>query len=93
MRSVMQRMQARDLYDLWYLMEIHGLDVYFLLPEFKNKCISKDVNPNDFLTKLEQRIPQYKSRWSKSISDQIKDLPEFETVKREIMRHFKSLDL
>jgi predicted nucleotidyltransferase component of viral defense system len=29
MRSVMQRMQARDFYDIWYLLEQHGMDVDF----------------------------------------------------------------
>jgi predicted nucleotidyltransferase component of viral defense system len=29
MRSVMQRMQARDFYDLWYLLEQHEMDVDF----------------------------------------------------------------
>ena len=35
MRSVMQRMQARDLYDIWYLLEEHGLDCDFYLKEFR----------------------------------------------------------
>ena len=29
MRTVMQRMQARDFYDIWYLLEQHGMDVNF----------------------------------------------------------------
>ncbi|MCD4725593.1 MAG: nucleotidyl transferase AbiEii/AbiGii toxin family protein, partial [Bacteroidales bacterium] len=93
MRSVMQRMQARDFYDIWYLLEVHGMDVAFYLNEFKAKCESKGLNVSNFLEKLEQRLPQYKGRWQKSMIEQIKDLPAFEQVERETKRHFKNLNL
>ena len=93
LRSIMQRMQARDFYDIWYLLEIHDMDVDFYINEFKAKCKSKEVKPADFHKKLEQRLPQYKGRWQKSMIDQIKNLPDFETVLREVMRHLKKLEL
>ena len=89
----MQRMQARDLYDIWYLLEIHGMDVELLLNEFKAKCVSKAIDPTEFNTKLEPRLPQYKGRWKNSMSDQIKDLPDFDKVEREVMRQLKNLNL
>lgn len=92
LRSIMQRMQARDFYDIWYLLEVHGLELNFYQNEFAAKCKSKDVNPSDFFKKLEQRLPLYKARWQKSMKDQIKDLPEFEQVERELMRHLKLLE-
>lgn len=91
MRSIMQRMQARDFYDIWYLTEIHELETDFYLNEFIAKCESKGINPEDFFAKLEQRLPQYKARWQKSMKDQIKDLPEFEQVERETMRHLRKI--
>jgi len=93
LRSVMQRMQARDFYDIWYLLETHGLDIDFYINEFIAKCESKDVNPNDFFKKLDQRMPQYKARWQKSMKDQIQDLPEFGQVERELMRHLKKMEI
>ena len=92
LRSVMQRMQARDFYDIWYLLEVHGMDVDFYINEFKTKCKSKEVNPTDFHGKLEQRLPQYKGRWQKSMADQIHDLPDFDTVLREVTRHLKKFE-
>jgi len=91
MRSVMQRMQARDFYDVWYLLEIHEMNVDFYLKEFRIKCESKKMDPNDFHKKLEQRLPQYKGRWNSSMSDQIKDLQDFDKVVREVMRHLKKI--
>lgn len=93
MRSVMQRMQARDFYDIWYLLEIHEMDVDFYITEFKTKCESKEIDPTEFHNKLEQRLPQYKGRWQSSMADQIQDLPDFDEVVREVMRHLKKLEL
>lgn len=92
MRSVMQRMQARDFYDIWYLLEQHGMDIDFYIPEFQKKCTSKDIDYTKFITKLADRLPQYKSRWQSSMNEQIKDLPSFEKVEREVQRHLKKLN-
>jgi len=93
LRSVMQRMQARDFYDIWYLTEVHGLVTDFYTNDFISKCEKKGINPSDFFAKFEQRLPQYKARWQKSMKDQIKDLPEFEQVERETMRHLRKMKI
>jgi predicted nucleotidyltransferase component of viral defense system len=93
LRSVMQRMEARDFYDIWYLTEMHGMDVSFCASEFKTKCESKNLNIADFPAKLEQRLPQFKGRWKSSMNEQIHDLPDFEQVERETMRHLRKLEL
>jgi predicted nucleotidyltransferase component of viral defense system len=93
LRAVIQRMQARDFYDIWYLLEIHGMDVAYYAIEFRGKCESKEIDPAGFHDKLEQRLPQYKGRWQKSMADQIHDLPDFDNVVREVMRHLKNLEL
>lgn len=88
----MQRMQARDYYDIWYLLEIHEMDIDFYIPEFEKKCESKGYEAKQFPETLEKRKAQYKGRWTKSMSDQIKDLPEFEQVEREVDRHLRKLN-
>jgi predicted nucleotidyltransferase component of viral defense system len=90
MRSVMQRMQARDFYDIWYLLEEYGMDADFYVSEFEAKCKSKDLIHTDFPKKLYERLPQYKGRWKSSMSEQIKDLPDFDQVAREVQRHLKN---
>ncbi len=91
MRSVMQRMQARDFYDIWYLLEVYGMDADFYVSEFEAKCKCKDLLHTDFLKKLTERLPQYKGRWKSSLSEQIKDLPDFDQVEREVQRHLKKM--
>ncbi len=91
MRSVMQRMQARDFYDIWYLLEIQSMDVDFYINEFEIKCKCKNILYTDFSKKLEERLPQYKGRWISSMREQITFLPDFEQVKREVLRHIKKI--
>ncbi|MCE9539107.1 MAG: nucleotidyl transferase AbiEii/AbiGii toxin family protein [Bacteroidetes bacterium] len=93
MRTVMQRMQARDFYDIWYLLEQHGMEVNFYLKEFANKCSTKKLNPADFQKKLAERLPQYKGRWESSMNEQIQNLPDFDQVERGVMRHLKKLKI
>lgn len=91
MRSVMQRMQARDFYDIWYLLEVHEMDADNYMSEFEAKCKSKELKHSDFPKKLDERMQQYKGRWKSSMSEQIKDLPDFDHVEREVQRHLKKL--
>ena len=91
MRTVMQRMQARDFYDIWFLLEQHNMDAAFHMKEFEKKCASKNLKHSDFPKKLTERLPQYKGRWKNSMGEQIKDLPDFDQVEREVQRHLKKL--
>jgi predicted nucleotidyltransferase component of viral defense system len=87
----MQRMQARDFYDIWYLLEQHGMDASFYLEELGKKCARKGLNVADFPKKLAERMVQYKGRWEKSMSEQIQHLPAFDQVEREVQRHLKKV--
>jgi len=89
LRSVMQRMQARDFYDIWYLLEEHGMDPSLCLNEFRSKCESKKLNASDLRDKLEEKLPRYKSRWKQSMEAQIRDLPDFDKVKRAVFKHLR----
>ena len=93
MRTVMQRMQARDFYDIWFLLELHDMDAAFHMTAFEKKCAGKNLKHTDFPQKLAERLPQYKGRWKNSMSEQIKDLPDFDQVEREVQRHIKKLKL
>lgn len=92
LRSVMQRMQARDFYDIWYLLEQHKMEIEYYLDEFADKCIAKNLNPADFPKKLAGRLPQYKGRWQSSLSEQIQNLPEFARVEREVNRRLRNIE-
>ena len=91
LRSVMQRMQARDFYDIWYLLEQHQMEIEFYRSEFAGKCAAKNLNPADFPKKLAERLPGYRGRWQGSLAGQIQNLPSFEQVVREVNRHLRRI--
>ena len=93
LRCTMQRMQPRDYYDIWYLLEVTGMDIDFFVPEFIEKCEAKDIDPSAFHKSIEKRLPQYNGRWAKSMADQIQDLPPFDQVEREMNRHLKKFNV
>ncbi len=92
MRCVMQRMQARDFYDIWYLLDQHEMEVEFYLAEFSRKCSAKNLRSADFPKRLTERLPQYEARWKTSLSQQIKDLPDFAKAEREVRRRLRDID-
>ncbi|MCR9155299.1 MAG: nucleotidyl transferase AbiEii/AbiGii toxin family protein [Bacteroidetes bacterium] len=91
LRSIMQRMQARDFYDVWYLLTVFQMDVNQYINEFDLKCRNKGLGSSDFHLKLEQRLAQYKGRWQNSLADQIQQLPSFDMVSREVLRQLKKM--
>ncbi len=93
LRCTMQRMQPRDYYDIWYLLEVYEMDVDFFVPEFIEKCEAKDIDPSAFHKSIEKKLAQYKGRWDNSMADQIQDLPPFEKVEREMNRHLKKFNV
>jgi predicted nucleotidyltransferase component of viral defense system len=91
LRSLLSRQQARDFYDLWYLSEIEGLEISDYIAEFETKARHKRLNPENLESRIEKILPTFKSRWESSIKEQIKNLPPFEQVSRELGRHFRKM--
>jgi predicted nucleotidyltransferase component of viral defense system len=91
LRSLLSRQQPRDFYDLWYLSEFEGMEICDYIAEFEAKAQHKGLNPAHLESRIEKILPTFKSRWESSINEQIKDLPPFEQVARELGRHFRKL--
>ena len=91
MRSLLSRSQPRDYYDLWYLSEVEGMEMADHKMEFEQKARLKGLDPDSLPEKLEAKIDVFKSRWEKSMKDQIAQLPPFEQVHRELGKHFRLL--
>ena len=92
MRSLMQRTIPRDLYDLWYFFEKENKDILDYVSEFKVKAEFKNLKPDKFLETVNQKQLTFKTGWEKNLKMQIKDIPDFDTVWRELSRHFKKFN-
>jgi predicted nucleotidyltransferase component of viral defense system len=91
MRSLMERTQPRDIYDLWYLLEIDKMEITEFSCEFEAKAKHKSYNPTDLVVKVLEKEAKYKSMWEKFLSNQIHDLPEFDGVFRDVMKNLRKL--
>ena len=87
----MGRTEPRDLYDLWYLLEIAQIEAAYYWPEFMQKAKQKVHHPNQFTARLEEKILSFKARWESSLSAQIHFLPPFNQVSRELGKHLRKL--
>ena len=87
LRCVIQRLQCRDLYDIHELFVVRGLDPSFVWPLFERKTRHRKLDPDLFPARFEERLPQYKARWTKELSDHVPgEPPQFETVLRAVRR-------
>ena len=91
MCALMGRTQPRDLYDLWYLLEYDKMDIIHNWPEFERKAKNKGHIPASFTAKVKSKLAGFKARWEGSLANQIKDLPDFDLVVRELNKHFRKI--
>ena len=87
LRTVLQRGYPRDVYDVWYLLQ-HAPDPFdkaTFQEVFARKCAYKEVQ----YTGIEQvesifEVRQTVQHWNQSLSLQIRDLPDWDTVQQEL---------
>lgn len=92
LRSLMQRTMPRDLYDLWFFFEKDNKDILDYVSDFQAKTIFKVLDPNKFIETVMLKKGKYKSSWENNLSSQVREIPDFESIWRELSRHFKLLD-
>lgn len=91
-RSLMQRSEPRDLYDLHQLLEDdptlpgHAKDL------FRRKAIAKSLQPDDLLARLDGRQKTWQRLWQQRLGNQVRDLPDFDGVWRHVVRGLRQAD-
>lgn len=92
MRCIIQRLQCRDLYDLHALLHRSGVDIVAAREMFVAKAEHRGLDPNAFATRLDDRTPAYRARWTDELSNHVgPDVPDFETVLRQVRRRLRPL--
>ena len=91
MRSLLQRTRSRDLFDIWYLLEVQKMNINENYSDFVDKTKYKHFDPSDFINRVEDRFLSFRKQWDASMQHQIKNLPKFEDVVRGLGKHFMLL--
>lgn len=88
LRSMMQRLQCRDLYDAWHLLEHAGVDANEIKADFEAETQHRNFDPSDFPPRFERRV-EYRQRWARELSPYMSDLPDVDRVIRKTSRHLR----
>ena len=92
MRSLMQRTAPRDLYDLWYLFEVEGMNIEDCIYAFQEKTQYKKLNPKELVKTVLLKEKIFSRLWADHLIHQVKELPEFKDVWRELGKHWKKFE-
>lgn len=87
LRCIVQRLQCRDLYDIHELLVLRDIDPSFVWPLFERKARHRQLDPDLFPTRFEERLPQYEARWTDELSVHVPEAPpQFEKLLRAVRR-------
>lgn len=89
MRALMERTTPRDLYDLWYMLEVEGLDIEDYASAFQEKAVFKGLSPSLFVEMVWVKRNLLKRQWDFSLAHQMHDLPGFDEVWRDFGKHLR----
>ena len=94
LRCVMQRMQCRDLFDLWLLFETGTVDSRDAAKVFRPKAKHRQLDPDRFKVYYRARLPQYRDRWTTELAIHVPgEVPHFEHVERTVSRRLRAVGL
>lgn len=94
LRCVMQRMQCRDLFDLWFLFEQGAVDPRDAVEIFKPKAKHRLLNTARFDSAFRARLEQYRRRWTNELELHVPgQVPHFEHVGRTVSRQLRAAGL
>lgn len=93
LRCVIQRVQCRDLYDLFRLAEDLQLSLAEIRPLFESKTAAKGLDPRMFGERFVDRIERYEGRWDEEMRVHVADPPRFDDVVRVVRRHLRAAGL
>jgi len=84
-RAVYQREKARDVYDIWYLLNVKKIQIDFMLIQKKLSHINLKFSKDTFLKKIHER----KNNWQTDLSVILSGQPlPFSQAEEEIKQHF-----
>lgn len=87
LRRVIQRLQARDLFDLNELFVVNEIRSEEVWPAFEQKARHKGIDPTQFGERFDKRVRGWRTRWDSEMAEHLAGEPDpFETVERAVRR-------
>jgi len=94
LRCVLQRLQCRDMFDLFLLFEEVQVDATEAAMVFRPKAEHRGIDPDAFAARYRERIDQYRKRWEVELREHVPgEIPHFGDVERRVTRHLRRAGL
>jgi predicted nucleotidyltransferase component of viral defense system len=93
LRCIIQRVQSRDIYDIFRLIEDVDVDFAGVRPLFERKTNAKGIDPASFEERFKDRLDRYKTRWETEMPEHVADPPRFDDVVRVVRRRLRGAGL
>lgn len=85
-RAIISREKARDLYDLWFLIN-RGVTVDLKLLENKMSYYNEKWDYEKFKVSVDKK----KNLWDLDLKPLVDNFPSYDSVKKEVLNFFKTL--
>ncbi len=92
MRSLMQRTAPRDIYDLWYIFAENGSNIEDYIFDFQRKTEYKKLDHKQLVKIISAKEQAFKKQWETQLVNQIKNIPDFDVVWRELRKHWRRFE-
>lgn len=93
LRCILQRMQCRDLFDLYILLRDERVDRQEAVELFRQKARHRDLNPDDFKDRYRTQAPRYEARWANELGNYMAEVPKFNEVNRRVRQVLRETKL
>ena len=89
MCSLMQRTSSRDIYDIWYLLEMDGHVIEDCIFTFQEKAKLKKLDPKDLKGIIEKNVQGFAKHWRDHLSHQMKKVPDYHDTWRSLEKYWR----
>ena len=87
------RNEPRDLYDLWYLLNHHDFWLAEMTPELETKLAFRHRTTKNIMENVLTKEDRLRRLWGSRLSQQMIDLPSYDSVYRDVERALSTADL
>ncbi len=91
--ALMGRTEARDLYDVYWLLEFSDIEPVLLSHDFLVKAEHKGHHPGRLYEVLQAKASRFENQWDTRLAQQVQNLPPFDGVMRSVRRRVRQLEL
>lgn len=89
MRSLLERSESADVYDVWYLLEMDGYAIEDCIFGFQEKTKFRKIDHRILKTAVEKKVQEFAKHWRDDLARQMKLVPDYHDVWRQLEKFWR----